>query len=186
MIGFLLSNLWWLLAIALIAALVCAPAAAWRLRWPLALAVVAVFAGLFWLDANALRQVLAERDRADAVASLTAVTAVRATEHAGAETISKIGEIHEQNRIAAEAVPDAVAAAVHAGTLRLRQQWAACETSRLSAAAAAVAGSDAPAVGGAEAAGRVVRIGRDADDQLHACQATVAAYREMTTVEVAP
>ncbi|MCD9097048.1 hypothetical protein [Luteimonas fraxinea] len=186
MIGFLLSNLWWLLAVALIAAIVCVPAGVWRLRWPLALAVCALFAGLFWLDANALRQVLAERDRADAVASLAAAGVARAIEHAGAETVSKIGETHEQDRIAAEAVPDAVAAAVHAGDLRLRQQWAACETSRLSAAAATAAGGDAPADGRAEAAGRIVRIGRDADDQLHACQATVAAYREMTMVGVAP
>lgn len=186
MIGFLLSNLWWIVGVALIAACVFAPAAVWRLRWPLALLVVATFAALSWLDANALRHVLAERDRADAVASLVAVGVARATEQAGAETISKIGETHEQDRIAAEDVPDVVAAAVRAGTLRLRQQWAACETSRLSAAAAATGGDHAAADDGAEAAGRIVRIGRDADDQLRACQATVAAYRQMTLPEVAP
>lgn|GEM_PF-1277491 len=186
MIGFLLGNLWWLIAVALIAALVFAPAAVWRLRCPLALCAVSVFAALAWLDANALRQMIAERDRADAVAALAATTAARATEQAGVETMSNIGDTHEQDRIDAEAVPDAVAAAVRAGTVRLRQQWAACETGRLSAAAATAARGDASADGRAEAAGRIVRIGRDADDQLSACQATVAAYRAMTVGEVAP
>ncbi|WP_158238418.1 MULTISPECIES: hypothetical protein [Luteimonas] len=186
MIGFVAGNVWWLLPLVVIAVAVVAPAAVWRLRWPLALALVAIAAAVFWLDANSLRQVLAERDRAEAVAGFKTVIDVRATEQAGAESVSQIGVAHEQDRLAAEDVPDAVAAAVHAGDLRLRQQWAGCETRLLSATAAAAASGDASAASGAEAAGRVVRIGRDADDQLQACQATLIEYRAIANGELQP
>lgn len=108
-------------------------------------------------------------------AQVEQVNQARATEHAQAETMAAIGVKHEEDRTAAPAVADAVVAGVRAGDLRLRDGWASCETQRLSDAAAAAVERDAAAERRAEFAGAVVRVGRDADDQLAACQAVVRA-----------
>lgn len=110
---------------------------------------------------------------AEAVAAQ--VNQTRATEHQQAEDLSVIGAKHEEDRTAAPAVADAVVAGVRAGDLRLRDGWASCETQRLSDAVAAASERDAAAERRAEFAGAVVRVGRDADDQLAACQAVVRA-----------
>lgn len=109
---------------------------------------------------------------------LTTEQAARATEHKHADSLAAIGDAHERERTAAEAVPAAVAADVRAGELRLRDGWASCETQRLSDSAAAALERDAAAQRRAEFAGAVVRAGRDADDQLRACQAVVRADRQ--------
>ena len=110
-------------------------------------------------------------------AQVEQITQTRATEHAQAEVVATIGETHEQDRTAAEAVPAAVAADLRAGNLRLRDGWASCETQRLSEAAAGAGERDAATQRREEFASRVVRIGRDADDQLRACQALIRADR---------
>lgn len=110
-----------------------------------------------------------------AVAVAAQVNQTRAIEHQQAEDLSAIGAKHEEDRTSAPAVADAVVAGVRAGDLRLRDGWASCETQRLSDAVAAASERDAAAERRAEFAGAVVRVGRDADDQLAACQAVVRA-----------
>lgn len=129
-------------------------------------------------------------DRADAaVATDQAATAgqalqqvqdTRATEHKQAGALAEIATEHEEDRRDAEAVPDAVAADLRAGNLRLRHGWAGCETQRLSDAAASAVERDALAASRAEFAGAVVRVGRDADDQLRSCQEIVRADRSQS------
>ena len=106
----------------------------------------------------------------------------RALEQTKGQELAKIGAKHEEDREAAEAVPAAVVADLRAGNVRLRQEWAGCETRLLSQAVASTVERDALAASREEAAGRIVRIGRDADDQLAACQAVIKADR----VEVQP
>jgi len=101
----------------------------------------------------------------------------RATEHTQADTMAIIGAKHEEDRAAAEAVPAAVVAELRAGTVRLRHDLATCHTGRLSEAAAGAVQRDAPADLGVTVAGPAIGIGRDADDQLRACQAVIAADR---------
>lgn len=98
-------------------------------------------------------------------------------ERVKARTLADIGAQHEEDRRDAETVPAAVAADLRDGNLRLRREWAGCETQRLSDAATATRERDALAASRDEAAGRIVRIGRDADDQLRACQAVILADR---------
>lgn len=117
-----------------------------------------------------------QRDTAQA--QVAAEQGARATEQSAAADLAEIGTRHEEDRAHAETVPAAVAADLRAGNLRLRREWAGCETQRLSDAAAATAERDALAASRDEAAGRIVRIGRDADDQLRACQAVIFADRE--------
>lgn len=117
-----------------------------------------------------------QRDTAQA--RVAAEQGARATEKSAASDMAEIGARHEEDRTDAETVPAAVAADLRAGNLRLRREWAGCETQRLSDAAAAARERDALAASRDEAAGRIVRIGRDADDQLRACQAVILADRE--------
>ena len=109
-------------------------------------------------------------------AETKAEQAARAVEHNQANNLAEIGAKHEEERAAAPAVADAVVADLRAGNLRLRREWAGCETKLLSQAAAGAVERDALAKLREEAAGAAVRIGREADDQLRACQAVVREY----------
>lgn len=150
-------------------------------------ALVAIVATILWSAAmfgagwawRGDRAATAEaRQQAGAsAAAVEQVQAARATEHRQASTLATIGDKHEEDRIAASTVPAAVAADVHAGNLKLRDGWASCETQRLSDASTAAIERDAAAQRRADFAGAVVRAGRDADDQLHACQAVIKADR---------
>lgn len=105
--------------------------------------------------------------------------AARATEHEQAEVLADIGAKHEEDRQAAQAVPDAVVADLRIGALKLRDGWASCETQRLAEAAAGTRERDEATQRRDQFAARIVRIGRDADDQLRACQAVVMADRDI-------
>lgn len=93
------------------------------------------------------------------------------------QAMASLGEQHEHDRERAMDVDADVVAALRAGTLRLRDDLAACHTGRLSEAAARTGERDAGAQLRAEVAATLVRIGRDADDQLRACQAVIALDR---------
>lgn len=105
------------------------------------------------------------------------VNKARMTEHTQADTMAIIGAKHEEDRAVAETVPTAVVAELRAGTVRLRHDLATCHTGRLSETAAGTVQRDAPADLGVTVAGPAIGIGRDADDQLRACQAVIAADR---------
>jgi len=117
-----------------------------------------------------------------AAAAVEQVQQTRTVEHNQAATLADIGAKHEEDRRAAEAVPDAVVADLRAGNLQLRDDLATCSTARLSEAVAGTVERDAGAQLRGEVAGAIVRAGRDADDQLRACQAVVLADR----AEVSP
>lgn len=106
-----------------------------------------------------------------------AVQGARIIEQSQGQALANIGAKHEEDRTAAEAVPAAVAADLRNGNVRLRKEWAGCETRLLSQAVASTVERDALAQSRAELAGAVVRVGRDADDQLAACQAVIKADR---------
>ncbi|WP_432593439.1 lysis system i-spanin subunit Rz [Stenotrophomonas maltophilia] len=115
---------------------------------------------------------------AGAAAVAVQVNQTRATEHAQAETLANIGAKHEEDRTAASTVPAAVVADLRAGRLQLRDDLATCNTARLSEAVAGAVERDAHAQLRAEVAGDLVQIGRDADDQVRACQAVIVADRK--------
>ena len=148
-----------------------------RLLLAVLLLGAAFWAGWEWRDRSA-DLAAAEVGNAAAQGEAKAQGSARKVEQATGQTLATIGEKHEQDRQAAEAVPDAVVADLRAGNLRLRREWAGCETQRLSDAAAGARERDALAASRDALAGEVVRIGRDADDQLRACQAVVQADRE--------
>jgi len=101
----------------------------------------------------------------------------RAVEHQQAEDLANIGAKHEEDRTAAQAVPAAVVADLRDGRLQLRDDLATCSTSLLSQAVAGAVERDQAAQLRAEVAGAVVQVGRDADDQVRACQAVIEVDR---------
>ena len=119
----------------------------------------------------------ARQEASASAAQVQQVNEVRATEHSQADKLAAIGAKHEEDRAAAEAVPDAVVADLRAGNLRLRDDLATCNTSRLSEAVAGTVERDAGAQLRDEIAGALVQIGRDADNHVRACQAVIAADR---------
>lgn len=121
--------------------------------------------------------------RQDVEDAATVVTHLRETldeERTKSEKLAKVGESHEEDRVEAEKVPAAVVAGIESGDLKLRKQWAACETARLTDASTAALERDAFAELRRKDQGDLVRVGRDADDQVRACQAVIQTYREKT------
>ncbi|NIJ89438.1 hypothetical protein FHR49_002239 [Xanthomonas campestris] len=138
--------------------------------------------GVGWAWRGDRAEVATSEQRAGAaLGALAGEQAARAIEQQQAETLSSIGEKHEQDRETAKAVPDAVVADLRSGALKLRDGWASCETQRLAEAAAGTRERDAATQRREEFAGAVVRVGVDSDDQLRACQAVILADRAAGT-----
>ncbi|WP_152982555.1 hypothetical protein [Stenotrophomonas humi] len=107
-----------------------------------------------------------------------AVEQARSVEHSKNERLHEIGTQYEAARSENESLPSIVVAELRNGNYRLRDELASCETRNLSSAAATASQRDAGAVSREEIAGAAVRIARDSDDQLRACQAVVLADRK--------
>ncbi|MFC6838605.1 hypothetical protein [Xanthomonas theicola] len=143
---------------------------------------LAFWAGREWRDRSADVDT-ATIATAAAQGEATAQASAREIEHKQADTMADIGVKHEEDRTAAQAVPAAVVAGVRDGSLQLRDDLATCSTSLLSQGVAGAVERDAHAQLRAEVAGAVVQVGRDADDQVHAAQAVIAADRASPTQE---
>ncbi|WP_439444458.1 hypothetical protein ABWU93_11425 [Xanthomonas translucens pv. translucens] len=137
---------------------------------------VAFWMGREWRDRSA-DLATSQQETAAAQGEAKAQAGAREIEHTQGQVLADIGANHEEDRTAAQAVPAAVVAGVRDGSIQLRDDLATCETQRLSDAAAGAAERDAPAQLRAEVAGDLVRLARDADDQLGAAQAVIAADR---------
>ena len=136
------------------------------------------------LDASRAQTAL-ERFRVQvAEAAQKAEADARAAERRFTQDMADIGSTHEEDRTAAEAVPAAVVADLRAGNRRLQNHWAECATSRAAETAAAAAERDAAAARREADIGNLVRVGRDADDQLRACQQVVLADRAIPAGEL--
>ena len=142
----------------------------------IALAIVSFWMGWEWRDRSAdLNVSLGETKQAEA--AVAQVQSARTIEHRHANTMADIGAKHEEDRAAAEAVPDAVVADLRTGDLQLRDDLATCTTSLLSQAVAGTIERDAQAQLRAEVAGALVQVGRDANDHVNSCKAVIIADR---------
>lgn len=126
-------------------------------------------------------------DRADAAEAARALEAgatqvqslekARAVEYRRNERLGEIGAVYEGKRFENESLPAVVAGAIRDGSVQLRDDLATCNTRLLSQAAVSALQRDEAAQLRAEVAGALVQVGADADAQLEACQAVVAADR---------
>ena len=110
----------------------------------------------------------------DADAAKAAAEA-RKTEQAQRDQQQDIGEQYEQDKVNAEQTERAVVADLRGDVIRLRRLWQGCEGAKASVpqAAGAEPQPDGDAELRAEAAGRIVRVGADADAQVIALQAAL-------------
>lgn len=102
--------------------------------------------------------------------------AAREQERRHAEALNAAAEKYEQDKRHAQEQADRVVADMRAGTLRLRREWAGCETARVSAATAAAAEPDATAADRSESAGRIVRAAAECDAQVTGLQEVIRAW----------
>lgn len=141
------------------------------------LCCLSFWGGCEWRDRSA--DLSESRQEVKALAGqVAAVQGARAVEQSQGQAMADIGAKHEEDRQAADAIPAAVVADLRAGNVSLRKEWAGCETRLLSQAVSSTVERDALAASREEAAGRIIRIGRDADDQLAACQAVIKVDRK--------
>ena len=142
----------------------------------LVLLLVAIAAALLYrgnaLDAQA-RDATSQQRLTTLQSQLEDERSARDTEHTQATVMAQIGDEHEHDREASASIPAAVVADVHSGNLRLRNDLATCHTARLSEAVSGAVERDASAQLRAEVAGDLVRIGRDADNHVRACQRVI-------------
>lgn len=144
--------------------------------WLLSL-LAALWVGREWRDRSCELEISAGALNA-LKADKQAVEQARSVEHQQNERLHEIGTQYEAKRSENESLPSTVVAQLNDGTLQLRKQWAACETSRLSDATAAAIERDALAELRRKDQGDLVRVGREANDQVRACQAVVVEDRK--------
>ena len=111
-------------------------------------------------------------------ARLDATTTARHAEQRLASAANAAAEQYEKGKQDAKDAADSVIAGLNAGTLKLRREWAGCETQRLSDAATATREFDAAEQRRAESAARIVRAADECDAQVRGLQAVVIAWRD--------
>lgn len=128
--------------------------------------------------ANAKREADKQKVIADAAtARANNLQFVLDIERAATAAMATIGVGLEQKNSETEDLPNIIVADLRADRLRLQKHWASCQTD-LSKAATPSGERDETARSREESAGRIVRITRDSDNQLAACQATVKFYED--------
>lgn len=141
-----------------------------------------------WRLENVQDAYAAYRDKvvaATAKAAQAAATAREKAQEAVIEYQSKSAEAernYQAGRESAIHAQQAIVDDLHNDRIRLRGEWAACMSKRIPAGgstSATASGSDEQATVPAEAFGRVLRIGADADTQVQWLQSELTSTREL-------
>lgn len=150
-----------------------------------ALAGVSAFAGWQTLQlANARAAVQAAEAKTAKLEAAVATAGQKAEAYARAAEATKnekqrgIDAAYAKGQADAKDAADRTVADLNAGALKLRQQWAGCETSRLSEAAQTAAGADDRTRLQRESAGRIVRAVDECQAQVTALQASLKVCSE--------
>lgn len=130
--------------------------------------------------ANEKAEFQAYRDRLTAATAKVAALAAKAREEYQ-ELSARAESNYQAGRDSAEQHQAAVVADLRSGNLRLRDEWRSCmsRSPAEQSPAGAAKGPDGPAEVPAEAFGRVLRIGSDADNQVTWLQAELLATRQL-------
>lgn len=139
-----------------------------------ALLISLALAFVYRLGGANARADLAEYKAQVAEQRTKAAEAARATERKHAQELAAIAEQYERDKKAADEAQRKLVSDLRAGTVRLRKEWRGCETG----AAATASQLDAETRAREAAAGAVIRVGRDADDQIRRLQDIVRKDRE--------
>lgn len=119
-------------------------------------------------------------------ARLDATTNARYAEQRIAAASAQAAEQYEKGKQDAQDAADSVIAGLNAGTLKLRREWAGCETQRLSDAATATRELDAAIASRNDRTGRIVRAVDACDAQVSGLQVYARAVMHAVNGEDAP
>lgn len=155
-----------------------------------------VFAGLFgwqsWSkhtlasDFSDAKAGWAQQSLAQAEAFIAAQQRARTAEQKYALDSAAAEAAYKKGLADGQAKEKSVAAAVRAGDLKLRPQWAGCATQRLSESVAAAAGPSADDAADLRAtdSGHLVRIGSDSDAREIRLQSELIATRALCSINL--
>lgn len=134
-------------------------------------------------EQNVLTAQIATIKAADAQALSASEAKARSQEQADAQHLAVITQTYEQDKAHAKQAADATIASLNAGTLRLRSQFSCTPVLAASVSSAAASGSvpDAATELRYKSASDIVRNADDADAEIKALQAIVAADRATST-----
>lgn len=147
-------------------------------------------AGLFWwhgiiahaegyADAEAeYKDKIANLERAYAQEAAAAVSKARAAERRHAMELDAISSRLILERAEGYEERDRTIADLRAGNVRLRNEWQGCK--RMPATSAGASGADAEAELRARGAADIVRLAREADRWIEACQSVIRSDRGLT------
>lgn len=151
--------------------------------WYLKVAAVAAILAGAWLAYNHWRDGIwqqgydartAEYDKAAAAATIVRQAEVRAIEIAHAAALADVAETYERRLTNARTNADRTIADLRSGSIRLRDEWAGCETAALVSGAAGAAGlADDSARLRQQGAADIVRIGEECDARIEALQGAI-------------
>lgn len=154
----------------------------------IALVLLAAVGVQTWRLSSANERHDAYRDKMIAATAKAAQSAAIAREkslEAREAYLWKSGEAenaYQAGRESAINYQNTVVADLRSGNLRLRGEWSACMSQRVPTggpASGAASGSDEGASVPAEAFGRILRVGADADNAYKWCQAELTATRDL-------
>lgn len=154
----------------------------------LAAVIIALLAALAVQTTRLYRaQMQAVKLRLDAEqARLDATTTARHAEQRIAAAAAQAAEQYEKEKQDAQDAADIVVAGLNAGTLKLRREWAGCETQRLSDAATATRELDAAIASRNDRTGRIVRAVDTCVAQVSGLQVYARAVMHAVNGEDAP
>lgn len=146
----------------------------------LAILLVAALAAIAWQSYALKDAELTISQTNEKIAAVNA-EAERATREANASIVDTIfagADMYERGKSDAQANADRVVAGLNAGTLKLRREWATCETGRLADGAAAAAELGEAIRSRNESAGRIIGAADECVAQTVALIATYNGVRE--------
>ena len=152
----------------------------WRAAAFAALAICAgIYASIQTVRLHALQLSVATMQRDAAQAQCNAEAKARKAEQTMAQAVADAAAQYERGKQDAQATADAVTADLRAGSLRLRREWAGCETRRLSAAAAATRELETTAASRDALAAAIVPVGAECDAKERELIAAYQGVREV-------
>lgn len=154
--------------------------------WKPLLALALCVGALFWAyskgrtdEAQAWRIKSMDAGLRAAKEELRLTEQARKAEARSADALAGVGTAYEKGLKDAQAKSAAVVADLRAGNIELRDHWKGCQRDAASATSTAVA--DAEARVREEAAGRIVRVGAEADAQVKGLQDVIAEYQRQAS-----
>ena len=146
-------------------------------------AVAAIVAAVWWYGGSRYQagvdDATTEMKRIYDKASEKARQDARKAEARHAEQVQQITDTLINERIKGYEKRDRLIADLNAGTVRLRKHWQGCPAAGVSETGAGSGSADAEAQLRAADAAEIIRLGREADEWITACQAVIASDRAM-------